>query len=62
MGNIRKGFQFQSEINQQVEMQCFKRCHRLGGVNETGKEKQYCSIFTEEKEESLFCYIKNKNR
>ena len=35
---------------------------QLDGVIETGKEKEYCSIFPKEEEESLVCYIKNKNR
>ena len=35
---------------------------RLDGVIQTGKEKEYCSIFTNEEEESLVRYIKNKNR
>ena len=35
---------------------------RLDGVVETGKEKEYCTIFTTEEEESIVCYIKNKNR
>ena len=35
---------------------------QLDGVIETEKEKEYCSIFPKEEEESLVCYIKNKNR
>ena len=35
---------------------------RLDGVIETGKEKQYCSIFTVEEEESIVRHVKNKNR
>ena len=35
---------------------------RLDGVIVTGKEKEYCSIFTVEEEESIVGHIKNKNR
>lgn len=35
---------------------------RLDGIIVTGKEKEYCSIFTVEEEESIVQHIKNKNR
>ena len=35
---------------------------RLDGTIQTGKEKEYCSIFTNDEEESLVRHVKNKNR
>ena len=35
---------------------------RLDGMIETGKEKDYCKILTSTEGESLFRYIKNRNR
>ena len=35
---------------------------RIDCVVVTGNEKEYCSIFTKDEEESLVCYIRNKNR
>ena len=35
---------------------------RIGGVIVTGNEQEYCSIFTKDEEESLVCYLRNKNR
>ena len=35
---------------------------RIDGVIITANEKEYCSIFTKDEEESLVCYIINKNR
>ena len=35
---------------------------RLVGEVISGKEKQYCSILTDEEEEILVMFIKNKNR
>ena len=34
----------------------------IDGVIITANEKEYCSIFTKDEEESLVCYIINKNR
>ena len=42
------------------DLHTIKKC--LDGVTETGEEKQYCSIFTLEKEESIVRHVKNKNR
>ena len=35
---------------------------RIDGVIITGNEKENCSIITKDEEESLACYIRNKNR
>lgn len=35
---------------------------RLDGIITTGKEKEYCSVFTTEEEETIVRHIRNKNR